>query len=69
MLVLSRKESEEIIIFNPANSEPMRVRVVSIKGSQAKIGIDAPQHIIVDRKEIFEQRLVNDFKYLKRIAI
>lgn len=49
MLVLSRKNNEEIII-----GENIRVVVVEIRGEKVKLGIVAPRDVSVHRKEIAE---------------
>ncbi len=47
MLVLSRKINEGILIDNQ-----IRVTVLSIRGNQVRIGIEAPGHIRVIREEL-----------------
>lgn len=51
MLVLSRKVGEEIVIAGE-----IRVKVLSVRGNQVRIGIVAPQDVAVDRGEIAERR-------------
>jgi carbon storage regulator len=51
MLVLSRKLGEQIVIDGN-----IRVTVISIKGNQVRIGIEAPPQIVVDRSEVRERR-------------
>jgi carbon storage regulator len=51
MLVLSRKVGEEIVI-----GDDIRIKIVDIRGGKVRIGIVAPQDVIVDRQEIHEQR-------------
>jgi carbon storage regulator len=48
MLVLSRKKTEEIVI-----GDDISIMVVEIRGDKVRIGIDAPKHIKVHRKEIW----------------
>ncbi len=48
MLILTRKIKEEIII-----NGNIFVTVLSIKGNQVRIGINAPNNISIYRKEIF----------------
>jgi carbon storage regulator len=47
MLVLSRRESQSIIIGGN-----IVVTVVSIRGDQVRIGIDAPRSVAVHRQEV-----------------
>jgi carbon storage regulator len=51
MLVLSRKVGEEIVIGND-----IRIKVLEIRGGKARIGIVAPEHVVVDRQEIQAKR-------------
>lgn len=51
MLVLSRTKNETIIIDNN-----IEVTIVSIRGGTVQIGIKAPKHISIDRKEIRDRK-------------
>lgn len=51
MLVLSRRLGEEIVIDGN-----IRISIVSIKGDRIRLGIDAPEHVRVDRQEIHQRR-------------
>lgn len=51
MLVLSRNHGESIQI-----GEDITITVLEAGRKQAKLGINAPKHIPVDRSEILEQR-------------
>jgi carbon storage regulator len=47
MLVLTRKENESIVI-----GEDIEVRVARIQGNKVRIGVIAPKHVSVYRKEL-----------------
>ncbi|MDR1914644.1 MAG: carbon storage regulator CsrA [Clostridiales bacterium] len=50
MLALTRKRGESIII-----SDNIEVVILGVHGEQVKLGIIAPKHIPVHRKEIYDQ--------------
>jgi carbon storage regulator len=50
MLVLTRHTGESIIIQGKIS-----IKVLDVKGSQVRIGIDAPKDITVHRQEIYER--------------
>lgn len=52
MLVLSRKKLEVITIGGE-----VRITIVEIRGDKVKIGIEAPDHVQVDRLEVREAKL------------
>lgn len=49
MLVLSRQRDEIICI-----GDEIEVTVVDIRGDKVRIGITAPKHVQVHRKEVYE---------------
>ena len=51
MLVLSRKEGEQIVI-----GDGIVVTVVRINGDRIRLGVEAPPDVIVDRKEVAQRR-------------
>lgn len=51
MLVLSRRVGEEIVIAND-----IHLKVLSIKGKQARLGFTAPRSVSVIRVEQLEER-------------
>jgi len=57
MLILTRKTGEVITI-----GEDIQIHVLSIKGGQVRIGIDAPRDIPVNR----EEAIVQDKKSTKK---
>jgi creatinine deaminase len=50
MLVLTRQRNETIVI-----GDTIDVTVVDIRGDKVRLGIEAPRHISVHRKEIYDQ--------------
>ncbi len=51
MLVLTRQINDSIII-----GDNIKVYLLDIKGSRAKIGIEAPREIHIHREEVFDRR-------------
>ena len=51
MLVLSRREGEEVVI----PELDITIRLIEIRRDHVRIGIDAPRHIAVHRKEVWER--------------
>ena len=49
MLILSRKANEEICI-----GDDIVVQIVQVRGDKVRIGISAPKHVPVHRREIYE---------------
>ncbi|MBI2058571.1 MAG: carbon storage regulator CsrA [Nitrospirae bacterium] len=50
MLVLTRKVGEGITI-----GEEIKLVVIEIRGTQVRLGIEAPKNVIVHREEIFKK--------------
>jgi carbon storage regulator len=50
MLILTRRVGETVRI-----GDDVTVTVLSVKGTQVRIGIDAPKTVVVHREEIFER--------------
>jgi carbon storage regulator len=59
MLILTRRVGEKLII-----GENVTVTVLSVKGNQVRIGVDAPRDVKVNREEIY-QRILTEEKALK----
>jgi len=49
-LVLSRRTNEDIVIGE--GEDAITIRVIETRGDLARIGIDAPRHLRVDRSEV-----------------
>lgn len=50
MLILTRKLGERITI-----GDHIVITLLDIKGTQVKVGIEAPKHIEIHRQEIYER--------------
>ncbi len=54
MLVITRREGEEVVIGNPA--APLGIiRIAQIRGDRVRIALDFPREIAVHRREIADQ--------------
>jgi carbon storage regulator len=49
MLILSRKRDEQIII-----GDAIVITVVSVRGGNVRLGIEAPSHVTVHRREVYD---------------
>lgn len=59
MLVITRREGEEVVIGNPAN--PIgTVRIATIKGDRVRLAFSFPREIDVHRREVAEEILKNE---------
>lgn len=52
MLVLSRLRDEKVVI--KVGNEIIEVQVVDIRGDKVRLGFDAPRHIEIHRKEVYD---------------
>jgi carbon storage regulator len=50
MLILTRKLGEQITI-----GDDITIKLLEIKGTQVKLGLEAPQDISIHRKEIYDR--------------
>ena len=50
MLILTRRIGESIII-----GDDTTVTVLSVKGNQIRLGLNAPKHVTVHREEIYHR--------------
>lgn len=56
MLVITRREGEEVVIGDPRNPIGV-VRIASIKGDRVRIAFEFPREIDVHRREVADQIL------------
>ncbi|MGI6707487.1 MAG: carbon storage regulator CsrA [Clostridia bacterium] len=50
MLVFTRKAGQSFLI-----GEDIEIRIIEIQGEKIRIGVEAPQHISILRKELVEE--------------
>ena len=51
MLILTRKLKETVVI-----EDRIRVTILDVRGTNVRLGIDAPKTVSVDREEIYETK-------------
>jgi carbon storage regulator len=56
MLVITRREGEEVVIGNPSNPLGV-VRIVGMKGDRVRIAFEFPREVDVHRREVANQIL------------
>jgi carbon storage regulator len=56
MLVITRREGEEVVIGDPSNPIGI-VRIASVKGDRVRLAMDFPREIEVHRREVADQIL------------
>ena len=54
MLVITRREGEEVVIGDPKNPIGV-VRIASVKGDRVRIAFDFPRDVEINRREVAEQ--------------
>lgn len=55
MLVVSRKADEGLTLFVGEDMTPIHVQVVQINTGQIRIGVDAPDEVMIMRDELVEE--------------
>ena len=50
MLILTRRVGETVMI-----GDDVTITVLGVKGTQVRVGINAPKHVAVHREEIYER--------------
>lgn len=56
MLVITRREGEEVVIGDPRNPLGI-VRIVGMKGDRVRIAFEFPREVDVHRREVADQIL------------
>ncbi len=59
MLVITRREGEEVVIGDPRNPVGV-VRIAGIRGDRVRLAFDFPREVDVHRREIALQILAED---------
>jgi len=54
MLVITRREGEEVVIGDPRNPIGV-VRIASVKGDRVRVAFDFPRTVEIHRREIADQ--------------
>lgn len=54
MLVITRREGEEVVIGDPKNPIGV-VRIASIKGERVRVAFDFPREVQIHRREVADQ--------------
>lgn len=54
MLVITRREGEEVVIGDPRNPIGI-VRIASVKGERVRVAFDFPREVSIHRREIADQ--------------
>ena len=49
MLILTRRPNESIII-----DDDIKIRILGVRGTQVRIGFEAPEEVIIVREELLE---------------
>ncbi len=58
MLVITRREGEEVVIGDPRNPIGI-VRIATIKGDRVRVALEFPRDIPVHRREVADQIAVD----------
>ncbi len=54
MLVITRREGEEIVIGDPRNPIGV-VRIASVRGERVRVAFDFPREVEIHRREVADQ--------------
>ena len=57
MLVITRREGEEVVIGDPKNPIGV-VRIASVKGERVRVAFDFPRDVEIHRREIADQIII-----------
>lgn len=67
MLVITRREGEEVVIGDPRNPIGV-VRIAAIRGDRVRIAFDFPREIDVHRREVAQQIVSDEVEVVIAVA-
>ncbi len=67
MLVITRREGEEVVIGDPANPIGV-IRIAGIKGDRVRVALEFPRDIAVHRREVADQILAEQPQVVAKIG-
>lgn len=65
MLILSRRREEDIVIR--AGDDVIVLTVVGIRGDKVRLGLTAPPHVGIDRREVAEAKALAEAAGQRRL--
>jgi len=66
MLVITRREGEEIVIGDPRNPLGV-VRIASVRGERVRVAFDFPREVEIHRREVADQIATDGHDVVGRI--
>lgn len=54
MLVITRREGEEIVIGDPKNPDGV-IRIASVRGERVRVAFEFPRSVQIHRREVADQ--------------
>lgn len=67
MLVITRREGEEVVIGDPANPIGI-IRIAGIKGDRVRVALEFPREIAVHRREVADEILASQPQVVGKIG-
>ena len=70
MLALTRRKNQSIVITVPINSYKVKeiiITVISAREGRTTLGIEAPDDIKIDRKEIYDRKVMESSHEVRKL--